>query len=607
MFKKNSWVVALLLALTLTALFIGCIEALAEEEDNETYTEVPLGKFNQWGGQKASQAGWSVAGTVSNEGITAKDLGYKASDFGNARFLVIETNSDSTGGVDLIWGISDADGNTIEGWKQVNSVQNAPIGSFNKDTKTLTIDLKKAIKDSRFRTAAKQKIIIQHPAMDTWVVSAKLLVPEFKFVPVTDISLNAVGVPNGETTLEPVITPELATEQGVLWSIIGFLPDGTVDIADNWEKPPLSTAGTFTTDLATYVSTYVGFKTTTTTVTTVKEVSYMDYSYLPPKKIILLAGDSSSPVTTNVNNVLIAKQKGKVKVRATILEGGKDEKDFTKEFIFSVVDPLTATLNASTVAFGRNTDSATSNIDGVNGKVTVKSAYFTTNGSGNATSELLYNGKAVWIDVTTAEVELTAPLANIPVGATVEYYVDGGNNYLLNSNRAGGNDSTRIYYKEGTVTYTPSGNTTGDDATNVKKTGANGGGRWSYGNGASWVAIQFTLPSGKKLEDYSHLMFTLTGVSGDVWYKDPLQIHVSNTPFDPLTAWLDNSGGATAKTSNNLISSGNPSASVQVALGATSTSNVVYIALYYHAPGWNNSPFEVNEINYSDIKLVPKP
>jgi len=411
--------------------------------------------------------------------------------------------------------------------------------------------------------------------------------------------VDAVGVPDSEFDLNLGLTfkPEDASQQIVKWSIVSFLPDGQdASVPANWKEPPKSDSTDFATAITTYENTYAGFTKVDRVVTA--EKSYIDYSYLPPLKVVLAAAETKK---VNSDSVIIAKQAGILKVRAFVEGGAKDEKDFTKEYDIEILNPFVPTLSTSTVTFGRNTDTAASNITAA--KVTVKSAFFLSEApTGDGTNaKLTYKGYNVWRDVTTAAV--TSGGADIAVGSTVDYYVKSGTNYIINSNVAGGNDGSKIYYKDDTVSYTPS-------AEAVQLDNKTSGGNWSYGNGANWVAIKLTLPADKKLQDYTHLMFTLTGVSGDIWWKEPLQVHVSKDPFDPLTAWLNNSGGAAAKTASNIITRNDKIAHVQLPLNATSTTNEVYIALYYHVPGWSNGgddAFAVGEFNYSNIKLIPKP
>jgi len=183
MFKKNSWIVALLLALTVTALFTGCIDALVEEEGGITYTEVELGDFNVWGGQ-GYQRGWAVAGMkflgVGDKAEVTKDLGYNNEDFAKATKLVIEM-TDAThpnGNLDLIWGGADENGDSIGlDWVQIGDIART------KDGTTLTIDLTKMKDYAKYRdpTIAKRKIVLQAGAEAAglpFIVSAKLMIPD---------------------------------------------------------------------------------------------------------------------------------------------------------------------------------------------------------------------------------------------------------------------------------------------------------------------------------------------------------------------------------------------------------------------------------------------
>jgi len=180
MFKKNSWIVALLLALTLTAFFTGCIDALVVEE--ASYDEVELGDFNIWGGQPY-QRGWAVGGMkflgVADKAEVAKDLGYKNEDFAKATKLVIEMEDSShpSGNLDIIWGAADADGNSVGfDWKQTGSIKSS------KDGNILTIDLTAMGQYKEYKTGdfAMRKLVLQaggEKAGLPFVKKAKLLIP----------------------------------------------------------------------------------------------------------------------------------------------------------------------------------------------------------------------------------------------------------------------------------------------------------------------------------------------------------------------------------------------------------------------------------------------
>jgi len=182
MFKKNSWIVALLLALTLTALFTGCIEAI-EEDESITYTEVELGDYNVWGGQ-TYQRGWAVGGMkflgVGDKPEVTKDLGYKNEDFQKATRLVIEMEDDThpNGNLDLVWGAADENGNSVGyDWKQTGNIKSK------KDGNILTIDLTAMTEYATYRGGnfAMRKLVFNAGAEKEglpFVKKAWLLIPD---------------------------------------------------------------------------------------------------------------------------------------------------------------------------------------------------------------------------------------------------------------------------------------------------------------------------------------------------------------------------------------------------------------------------------------------
>jgi len=174
MFRKNSWIVALLLVLSLS-VFFGCIEVI-EDVDTETYTDVDLGTdFNTWGGQ-AYQSGWSTDGASWNDpNHTAKKIGLSLDDFKGARYLELELNVASTAGaVDIIWG------NESNGWNQTNNV--APGGA----PSPIKIDLTKLTNYANYAASTTQiRIIVQYnqPGQVKGLVkSAKLMIPNTPIV-----------------------------------------------------------------------------------------------------------------------------------------------------------------------------------------------------------------------------------------------------------------------------------------------------------------------------------------------------------------------------------------------------------------------------------------
>ena len=335
MFRKNSWIVALLLVLSLS-VFFGCIEVI-EEEDTDTYTYVDLGtEFNTWGGQ-AYQRGWSTDGASWNDpNHTVKNLGLKLEDFKAARYLEIELNVDSTAGsVDLIWG------NESNGWNQTASV--APGGAAG----PLKIDLTKLINYANYKTSESQiRIIIQYnqPGQVAGLVkSAKLAIPDnVEFVPVEDITINNnEGLTGSRINLTSVLTPSDATNQKIIWSIISFDPDavpGDSDILAITDEPGTAAY----TNQKNALLNAVNFESVTVTT---PDDTYIDYSVWPPAtESIPDTGTSTVAKLSNVIKVNSYTNPGKVVVRATVLNGIIDEDgkeaNYFKEFTITVAEKL---------------------------------------------------------------------------------------------------------------------------------------------------------------------------------------------------------------------------------------------------------------------------
>jgi len=244
MFRKNSWIVALLLALSLSVFLIGCVDPIVVEEDNDvTYTEVELGGFNAWAGQ-AYQRGWAIAGMkflgVGDKPEVAKDFGYKIEDFQGATKLVLTMEDDSypKGGLDIIWGGQAADGTESGGgWNQQTVVAGSGTPDplyCKKDGNVLTIDLTRALKNyatykSPNTTAV--KIILQSNTTggpEALVAKgAKLLIPDLPFIPVKDVTLPSVtGYENVPFVLNPTVESSSdefpSTNAAVIWSIVSW-------------------------------------------------------------------------------------------------------------------------------------------------------------------------------------------------------------------------------------------------------------------------------------------------------------------------------------------------------------------------------------------------
>jgi len=158
MFKKSSWIVALLLALSLTAFFTSCVDPYVDPDDGnsgeEELTDIPLGDFNYTAGGGASQKGWATDEHTEKE--SAK--GYKTADWQTAKYLVIELKGDEgfKGGFALIWGgepraAVEAFGPSNAGWisGQIVADNGTPVAgkgvTLSADKKIARIELSKAL------------------------------------------------------------------------------------------------------------------------------------------------------------------------------------------------------------------------------------------------------------------------------------------------------------------------------------------------------------------------------------------------------------------------------------------------------------------------------
>ena len=257
MLKKNSWIVALLLALSLTAfIIIGCVDPLKVEEDTDKYTEYELDKgYNVWAGQ-VYQLGWAIGGIVfqgKGDAITvAKDLGYDIEMFQKAKYLVIEMPDETypRSGVDIIWGGEDANGDSTKGggmWNQqpiAGGSGDVDKTFAKKDGNKLKIDLTKALKNYpmyKAATTTKVKIVMQVNApsygnVEGLIKKATLLIPE-KEDPFVSINEDKPGKPGlslkkntmlwtNDLVLEAKFDPPDASNQMVVWSIKSFRPTG---------------------------------------------------------------------------------------------------------------------------------------------------------------------------------------------------------------------------------------------------------------------------------------------------------------------------------------------------------------------------------------------
>jgi hypothetical protein len=239
--KKNLWVAVLLIAALALAATTGCVNALKEEVDNETYTEYVLDKgYNAWAGQ-VYQSGWAIGGLVfQGKGdalTTAKDLGYDVEMFQSATRLVIEMPDETypRSGVDIIWGGEDAAGSSagIGMWNQqpiCGGSGDVDTTFAKKDGNKLIINLTKALKNySSYKASstAKVKIILQVNApsygnVEGLVKKATLMIPD---TPAAFVSVQRLQLVSEEMfwtndlVLVPRVRPDDATNQTVIWAI----------------------------------------------------------------------------------------------------------------------------------------------------------------------------------------------------------------------------------------------------------------------------------------------------------------------------------------------------------------------------------------------------
>jgi len=259
--KKYSWIVALFLALSLSALFISCgvDPIVSEPPEGVTYREVLLDNgMNIWAGGREQQQGWATGDGFKFKGVgdkpeTAKDLGYKAEDFKAAEFLVFELQEGAPkGGVEIIWGAAEGNDKGISGWNstklttdngEVNSGVGVTVSENEEGAKIWKIALKTALSNyGQYKNADEVKILLQYytdkgiPSLYV-ANSGKLLIPNTPpepFVAITNITL-ANNTFNWANTLklQATITPANATNQVVRWAIKSFLAD-VKNASDKW-------------------------------------------------------------------------------------------------------------------------------------------------------------------------------------------------------------------------------------------------------------------------------------------------------------------------------------------------------------------------------------
>jgi hypothetical protein len=381
MLKKNSWIIALLLALSLTAfIIIGCVPPVEVEEDNEVYEEYPLDKgYNAWAGQ-VYQKGWAIGG-IKFQGKgdkleTAKDLGYDIDMFRNATKLKIEMPDASypRSGVAIIWGGEDESGDSGKAggmWNQqeiAGGSGDVDTTFAKKDGNVLIIDLTRALKNyPAYTKAAKLKIVMQVNApsygdVEGLVQKAFLMIPAtpppFKSVGNMSLVRNYMYYTSPGFEIEAKILPSDATNQTVNWAIVGWGPTGSVN--PTIELPKLDP---FDSDS---VSAYNAKKAALLEKIGWLQEEYVfdDTVYPAEKRLRDVPGIFIVPKASGAASI------GKVFVQATIKnaieELGKTE-NFTGKFSFEIRDPLPLTFK-----FIKKTDGTLDTTMGTAGTQTTK-------------------------------------------------------------------------------------------------------------------------------------------------------------------------------------------------------------------------------------------
>jgi len=476
MFKKNSWIVALLLALSFTAFFVvSCVDAYQDPDtgEEETLTELvgAIGDFNYVAGDAANQKGWATDG--HSEKQSAK--GYKASDWKQAKYLILTLKGDEgfKGGFTLGWGGEPrgAVPTSNPGWNNKQLVNdggtvNAGMGlTLSSDKKTATIDLTKALADQFYffdEAVTELKLyILYYQGVDNLVESAALYKSDAvePFVPVTSVTQPVTaGAAGVKFKLEPTVTPANASKQKVIWSIVGFLPKGSTDAAANWLTIKGKPDGTAT-EKADYASSKtalldkVDFITETTTV--YEGDKYMDYSVYPPEE--LTDTSTATTQTRKSTDTILATAGGKVRVQALIVGGGaKDaegnDTDYKTTFDITIRGISTpASVDLSTAAGVTNNGGGANVTGATNTSFTVENAGSTWGyGSGFAqfpvtftTGKTLADVAYIYFDLAGVSGDVNSKNALLFVSNSMYASNIEDTDYIAIVNGALGNDGTQ--------------------------------------------------------------------------------------------------------------------------------------------------------------------
>jgi len=273
--KKYSWIVALMIALTV--IFISCgADPLPPppKDDSETFEDVDLAKdgeivFNYINAD--TQKGWATDG--HNE--AKSKLGIKIEDLQAAKYLVVELKEGQpAGGLQLIWGgigealdnsdIPKGGGTPNHGWMQTNITDNTGKPDITKgvtlEGNVLKIQLSKALLRYDLYTGTLKDIKILFGYYSTNVDSLGItkaylqissIPPEF--TPATSITITPPAGPLARSNIKlaATIAPAGTTVQGITWQIVdkkgNLKPITEVDFAPIYKmnegfNPPVKTS-----------------------------------------------------------------------------------------------------------------------------------------------------------------------------------------------------------------------------------------------------------------------------------------------------------------------------------------------------------------------------
>jgi hypothetical protein len=379
--KKYSWIVALMIALTV--IFIGCgADPILPSDDDEVLTDVELGDFNAWGGQKANQSGWApddfkFKGGTDNSTTdipqTAKSMGYKEEDFLKAKYLVLTLKKDwPANAITICWGAEDGNALGLSGWNETKLSSDAGDpnpGSglvMSDDKMTATIELSKALSNYKGYLAAEGRVrllVNYYAGVSKFIDSAKLQISSKSapFVPITDLALEKDNFPwTGELKLAAKFTPEDASKQVVTWSIKSWKATSSSTPLVITGKPTGTDAEktSYNTSKAALLA-KVDFKKVSKEVT--DAIFYTDTSVDPPDEIKV---QDAGTVEVKSSDTIIAmgadksQSVGIVTLVATVKGGGADGKDYTKEVTVNIKEVYIKSFIVSDTSAGKSTTSS---------------------------------------------------------------------------------------------------------------------------------------------------------------------------------------------------------------------------------------------------------